>query len=77
MTDLFRRGDVLAEGRTDEEGVKVWNGSGWGPDDPGKYPGKQRLLLTFAVKPNTSTAWLNYYSEPIDTLSLPRWQVAV
>jgi hypothetical protein len=58
------------------EQVKVWNGSEWGPDDPGKYPGEQRLLLTFAVKPNTSTAWLNYYNEPIGTLPLPRWQVA-
>jgi hypothetical protein len=58
------------------EEVKVWNGSEWGPDDPGKYPGEQRLLMTFAVKPNTSTAWLNYYNEPIGTLELPRWQVA-
>jgi hypothetical protein len=58
------------------EQVKVWNGSEWGPDDPGKYPGEQRLLLTFAVKPNTSTAWFNYYNEPIGTLELPRWQVA-
>ena len=58
------------------EQVKVWNGSEWGPDDPGKYPGEQRLLLTFAVKPNTSTAWLNYYNEPIGTLELPRWQLA-
>ena len=58
------------------EEVKVWNGSEWGPDEPGKYPGEQRLLMTFAVKPNTSTAWLNYYNEPIGTLELPRWQLS-
>ena len=58
------------------EQVKVWTGSEWGPDDQGKYPGEQRLLLTFAVKPNTSTAWLNYYNEPIGTMELPRWQLA-
>ena len=58
------------------EQVKVWNGSEWGPDDPGKYPGEQRLLLTFGVKPNTSSAWMNYYNEPIGTLQLPRWQIS-
>jgi hypothetical protein len=53
--------------------VKVWDGSQFGADDPGKYPGEQRLKITFAVKPGTSTAWLHYYSESIGALEFPRW----
>jgi hypothetical protein len=58
------------------EEVKIWNGSAWGPDDEGKYPGQQRLLMTLAVKPGTSTGWLHYYNEPIGVVQLPRWQPA-
>lgn len=51
--------------------VQIWNGSAFGPDEEGKYPGVQRLLMTFAVKPAVSKAWLHYYNEPIGTLELP------
>ncbi len=51
--------------------VLIWNGTTFGPDEDGKYPGSQRLLLTFAVKPNSSKTWLHYYDEPIGTLELP------
>jgi hypothetical protein len=56
----------------DMERVEIWDGAVFGPDDPGKYPGPQRLRLTFAVKPGTSRAWLQYYAEPIGELELPR-----
>lgn len=55
--------------------VQIWNGAAFGPDEDGKYPGSQRLLLTFAVKPDTSKAWLHYYDEPIGTLDLPPGKV--
>jgi hypothetical protein len=51
--------------------VQIWNGEAFGPDEQGKYPGPQRLLLTFAVKPGISKAWLQYYDVPIGTLDLP------
>jgi hypothetical protein len=55
--------------------VLIWNGSAFGSDEEGKYPGVQRLKVTFEVKPGTSTAWLHYYNEPIGTLELPAWNV--
>jgi hypothetical protein len=58
-------------GTADE--VLVWNGSEFGEDDPGKYPGVQRLKITFAVIPGTSEAWLHYYNETIGKLDLPLW----
>jgi hypothetical protein len=51
--------------------VEVWNGSAFGPDDPGKYPGEQRIKIIFEVKPVENTAWLHYYNEPIGQLNLP------
>ena len=59
------------------EDVKIWDGSKFGPDDPGKYPGEQRLKIIFAVKPGTSKAWLHYYSETIGSLDLPAWKPLV
>jgi hypothetical protein len=56
--------------------VSIWDGSAFGPDDPGKYPGEQRLKLTFAVVPGTAKAWLQYYNEPIGQLDLPVWKPA-
>lgn len=61
-------------GTTEE--VLVWNGSVFGPDKEGKYSSTQRLKLTMAVKPGTSTAWVHYYNEPIGTLELPPWKPA-
>lgn len=55
--------------------VKVWDGNGWGPDDPGKYPGQQRLLVTFAVKAGTRSAWLQYYNEAVGQVEFPEWRV--
>jgi hypothetical protein len=52
--------------------VEMWDGSGFVGDDPGKYPGTQRLKVTFAVKPGTSHGWLHYYAETIGQLELPR-----
>ena len=52
--------------------VKIWDGTKFGPDDPGKYPGEQRLKLTFSIKPGASKAWLHYYAETIGVLELPR-----
>jgi len=57
------------------DAVRVWDGSQFGPDDPGKYPGEQRLKITFEVKPVASKAWLHYYNEPIGELALPAWEV--
>jgi hypothetical protein len=51
--------------------VEIWNGTSFGPDDPGKYPGEQRLKIVFAVKPATTEAWLHYYHEPIGRLKFP------
>jgi hypothetical protein len=51
--------------------VEIWNGTAFGPDDPGKYPGEQRLKIMFAVKPGAKEAWLHYYNEPIGQLKLP------
>ncbi|MEK7780362.1 MAG: hypothetical protein AAB370_02540 [Verrucomicrobiota bacterium] len=51
--------------------VEVWNGTAFGPDDPGKYPGEQRLKIIFAVKPGMGRVWLHYYNEPIGELQLP------
>jgi hypothetical protein len=51
--------------------VEVWNGSAFGPDDPGKYPGEQRLKIIFEVKPGENAGWMYYYNEPIGQLNLP------
>lgn len=51
--------------------VEIWNGTEFGPDDPGKYPGEQRLKIVFAVKLGARDAWLHYYHEPIGQLKLP------
>jgi hypothetical protein len=51
--------------------VEIWDGTAFGPDDPGKYPGEQRLKIVFAVKPGTANAWLHYYNQPIGQLRLP------
>ena len=51
--------------------VEIWNGTSFGPDDPGKYPGEQRLKIIFTVNPGTTLAWLHYYNEPIGQLKLP------
>ena len=50
---------------------RIWDSLQFGPDDPGKYPGEQRLKITFEVQPGVSKAWLHYYNEPIGTLELP------
>lgn len=54
------------------EEVQVWDGHEFGPDDPGKYPGEQRLKVTFGVKPGTTRAWLCYYSEALGEVVLGR-----
>lgn len=51
--------------------VEIWNGTAFGPDDPGKYPGEQRLKIIFEVKLGARDAWLHYYHEPIGQLKLP------
>ncbi|HXB60509.1 MAG TPA: hypothetical protein VNU95_13135 [Candidatus Acidoferrales bacterium] len=51
--------------------VEIWDGSAFGPDDPGKYPGEQRLRIIFEVTPGANSAWLYYYNEPIGQLKLP------
>ncbi|HWX20348.1 MAG TPA: hypothetical protein VN578_10660 [Candidatus Binatia bacterium] len=55
--------------------VLVWNGSEFGPDEEGKYPGSQRLKVTFGVKPGSTKAWLQYYNETLGPLELPRWEL--
>jgi len=55
--------------------VRVWNGTDFGEDDPGKYPGSQRLKVTFAVKPGTKRGLLHYYNEAVGEISLPEWKV--
>jgi hypothetical protein len=57
--------------------LEVWNGTAFGPDDPGKYPGEQRLKIIFAVKPGAQRAWLHYYNEPIGELKLPVGTITV
>lgn len=51
--------------------LEIWDGTAFGPDDPGKYPGEQRLKLIFEVKPGENTGWLHYYNECIGQLKLP------
>jgi hypothetical protein len=58
------------------EGVQVWNGSEFGPDEEVKYAGEQRLKVTFAVKPGTPKVWVHYYNEPLGELALPPWEPA-
>ena len=57
--------------------VEIWNGTAFGPDDPGKYPGEQRLKIIFAVKPGTANGWLYYYNQPIGQLQLPQGTIDV
>jgi hypothetical protein len=57
--------------------VEVWDGTAFGPDDPGKYPGPQRLKIVFETKPGTTQAWLHYYNEPIGPLTLPPGTIEV
>lgn len=57
------------------EAVEIWNGNSFGPDEQGKYPGPQRLKITFAVKPGLERAWLHYYNEPLGEVVFPeRWR---
>ncbi len=68
------------EGMEDKEAgsvhrIQVWDGKAFGPDDPGKYPGEQRLMVTFAIKPGTKSVWLQYYNESIGELEIPEWRV--
>jgi hypothetical protein len=57
------------------ESVEIWNGSAFGPDEQGKYPGPQRLKITFGVKPGLDRAWLHYYNEPLGEVVFPeRWR---
>jgi len=56
--------------------VRIWDGAKFGPDDDCKYPGVQRLKVTFAVKRGTAKAWLHYYAEAIGSLDLPPWKPA-
>lgn len=51
--------------------LEVWDGAAFGPDDPGKYPGEQRLKIIFEVKPGVDSGWLHYYKESIGQLKLP------
>lgn len=51
--------------------VEIWNGTAFGPDDPGKYPGEQRLKIVFEVNSGAGQAWLHYYNEPIGPIKLP------
>jgi hypothetical protein len=51
--------------------VMVWNGSLFGPDGEGKYPGEQRLMLTFKVNPGVRKVWVQYYDVPLGELRLP------
>jgi hypothetical protein len=54
--------------------TRIWNGTEFAEDDPGKYPGPQRVKLTFEVKPDTTKAWLQYYIETIGVIDLPAWK---
>src|SRR4030095_2613362 len=55
--------DLQEEATGFADQVLVWNGSEFGPDDPGKYSGMTRLKITLAVKPGTSRALLHYYDQ--------------
>jgi len=63
--------DIEAKEVGTTHSVEIWNGTAFGPDDPGKYPGEQRLKIVFEVKPGTTNAWLHYYNQPIGQLKLP------
>jgi hypothetical protein len=56
--------------------VEIWNGTAFGPDDPGKYAGEQRLKIIFQVEPGTTKTWLQYYTESLGELVLPAWTVS-
>jgi len=61
----------------DVHSVEVWDGAAFGSDDPGKYPGEQRLKIVFGVKPGSKFGWLCYYNEAIGQLELPVGTVEV
>jgi hypothetical protein len=54
--------------------IEIWDGGNFTADDPGKYPGEQRLKLTVSVEPGASRAWLQYYDVSLAALELPAWQ---
>ena len=57
------------------EEVRVWDPETrqWMKDDPGKYPGEQRLQLVFGIKPAAPRRWkLQYYFESFGEIELPR-----
>jgi hypothetical protein len=70
-------GDLEEKTIGDVHSVEVWNGSAFGPDDQGKYPGEQRLKIIFEVKPGSKSGWLCYYHEAIGQLQLPVGTVEV
>jgi hypothetical protein len=55
--------------------VEIWDGTKFGADDPGKYPGEQRLKLTVAIDIGTSRAWLQYYNLSLAALEFPIWEL--
>jgi hypothetical protein len=69
--------DIEAKEVGTTHSVEIWNGTAFGPDDPGKYPGEQRLKVIFEVKPGTTNAWLHYYNQPIGQLKLPQGTIDV
>ncbi len=72
LAKLEELGDTeVAVGSTEQ--VEIWTGTDFGPDDPGKYPGAQRIKSTFAVQGGATRVWLHYYDECLGPLELPAW----
>jgi hypothetical protein len=72
VSNLMKMEEVDSSGSVNR--VLLWNGTTFGPDDVGKYPGEQRLLVTFEVNEGTSEAWLQYYNVPLTKIQFPEWR---
>lgn len=51
--------------------VQVWDGSEWIEDDGAKYPGPQRLRLTFDLRQPVDRFVLRYYFEDVGEIRTP------
>ena len=70
VTDLMKMEETDSVGTSHT--VLVWNGSAFAPDEACKYPGEQRLLVTFEVEVGAANAWLQYYNVPLTEIRLPQ-----
>ena len=55
--------------------VLIRKGARFVPDDSGEHSGGAHLKITFAVKPDTTSAWVCYHGETLGSIELPSWNL--